>query len=93
MSNILISKLKLLLYKQDSRFSFRFDGQNFDKNGPIGSSSHIHRQAGLGNYKGKGFTVGCRKAQDTSWICGDKAEVFDLATLTWSGAPNFHYHS
>ena len=65
-------------------FLLSYDGENFVQN--AAESTHSHAVTwGLGNYKGKAFTTGC-KHSDT---CGRKTEVLDLTTMTWSGKVDY----
>ena len=66
----------------------RFNGEDFVE---INDSNHSHRNAKIGNYKGKAFVTGC-DIESGGTSCGLKTEILDMGSLTWSDAyPDFPY--
>ena len=67
---------------------FSFDGENYVQ---VDDSKYSHEQTrGLGNYRGKAFTTGCRFKGCTSQVA---TELLDMTTMTWSDGHKYPFAS
>ena len=65
---------------------FSFDGENYVQ---VEDSKYSHdRTYGLGNYRGKAFTTGCRYYGCTSKVA---TELLDMTTMKWSDGPDYPF--
>ena len=63
-----------------------FDGENYVE---VEVSKYSHdRTFGLGNYRGKAFTTGCRYEGCTSYVA---TELLDMTTMKWSDGPDYPF--
>ena len=63
-----------------------FDGENYVQ---VEDSKYSHAYTlGLGNYRDKAFTTGCRTTGCTSEVA---TELLDMTTMKWSDGPDYPY--